>query len=112
MKDKKELQREYQSRTVTGGVIAIKNTVTGKVFLDKTVNLQGTLNRFTFSQNTKTCIYAKVRGDWQEHGPESFTIEVLESIDKKESQSDKEFREDVAVLLDCWLEKFSRETLY
>ncbi|MDR1628729.1 MAG: GIY-YIG nuclease family protein [Oscillospiraceae bacterium] len=112
MKDKKELQREYQSRTVTGGVVAIKNTVTGKVFLDKTVNLQGTLNRFAFSQNTKTCIHAKLRSDWQTHGTESFVIEVLESLDKEETQSDKEFREDVAVLLDCWLEKIPPEELY
>jgi len=110
--DKKELKEQYKNRKIIGGIYTIKNKHTGKRFLDATVNLQGIKNRFEFSKRNKTCIYHKLKEDWTEGGPEIFEFEVLEEITQGETQTDAEFKEDVALLKEIWLEKLSGQELY
>jgi len=39
-------------------------------------------------------------------------LEVLETLGKKETQADREFADDIAVLKDLWLEKTDPASLY
>jgi hypothetical protein len=45
--------------------------------------------------------------DWKLYGASSFSFEILEEIHKKETQSDREFADDVATLLELWTEKMN-----
>lgn len=47
---------------------------------------------------------------WKQHGASAFSFEVLEEIEKKEAQTDREFSDDVAVLLELWTEKLKGQT--
>lgn len=99
-------------RKEIGGVCAIKNTQNGKMLLLPAPDLQGCRNRFDFSQQTGSCINIKLRDDWEKYGAKAFAFDILEELEKKETQSAKEFKEDLKTLMELWLEKFAPEYLY
>lgn len=109
---KKELQTQYREREVIGGVFAIRNKPENKLLLDITVNLQGSKNRFAFSQQTGSCTHMPLQKDWDRLGGEQFVFEVLEELKQGETQTQEEFKADLAVLKEIWLEKLSGDTFY
>ena len=50
-----------------------------------------------------------MRSEWNEYGKESFTLAVLEELEKKETQTDAQFGNELAVLLEMWREKQERD---
>ena len=115
MKDsvrKKELQSQYKEREVAGGVYLIRNTANNKVLLDCAVNLQGSKNRFEFAQKTGSCVYVKLQKDWSGGGGGQFVFETLEELAKGDNQSQAEYKEDIALLMDMWREKLADEDFY
>ena len=111
-KTKKELQEQYRERKVTGGVYVIVNTQENKMLLDVTTDFQGSKNRFDFSKKTGSCVYLKLQSDWTKYGGDAFAYEVLEELDKGENQSMEEFKADIDLLKEMWLEKLTDKNLY
>ena len=109
---KRELQSQYKEREIVGGVYLVRNMRSGKLLLEATKDLQGSRNRFEFAQKTGSCVYAKLQKDWPEYGSEAFVFEALEELPKGETQTDKEFKADIDLLKEMWLEKLSGEALY
>ena len=109
---KTELKAQYKEREVVGGVYAIRNTRNNKVLLDAASDLRSIRNRFDFAVSTNSCVNVALQADWSAHGADAFAFEVLEELKKGETQTSKEFRADVALLKDLWLDKMSAETLY
>jgi hypothetical protein len=115
MKDartKKELQAQYKERQVIGGVYVVKNTWNNKLLLEAATDLQGSKNRFDFAKSTGSCVHTKLYADWTEQGSGDFIYEVLEELEKGETQTDKEFKADIDLLREMWLEKLSDSELY
>ena len=106
--DKKEIREQYKTRTVIGGVYAIRNTINNKMFFDSTTDLNSARNRFEFFGN----ISPKVAADWAAQNGQGFTFEVLEELKKGESQTDQEYKEDLKLLKSIWLEKLAGQYLY
>ena len=104
--DKKELLAKYKARKIMGGVYAIKNRVTGRSLLLSAQDLQGSKNRFEFAQKTGSCVHPRLKDDWAVFGGEAFSLEILEELEKMETQTPDEFKEDIRVLSEIWLEKF------
>ena len=48
-----------------------------------------------------------MRDAWAQYGPAAFTLEVLEELEQKETQTEREFAEDIAVLRELWAEKLA-----
>ncbi len=109
---KKELKAQYKERQVIGGVFVIRNTATDKLFLDATTDLQGSKNRFAFAQQTGSCIDLKLQSDWAKQGAAAFALEVLEELEKSETQTSAEFSADVKCLKELWAEKLADKDLY
>ncbi len=109
---KKELKAQYKERKVIGGVFVIKNTATGKLFLDSTTDLQGSKNRFAFAQQTGSCVDLKLQSDWARYGKDAFALEVMEELVKSGTQTTSEFSADIKVLKDMWAEKLAGKELY
>ena len=106
-KTKKELQAQYKEREVIGGICAIKNLLNDKVLLETSTDLRTSRNRFEFSQKTGSCIHMKLQKDWDEHGSGQFVYEVLEELAKGATQTDREFKADLELLKELWLEKLT-----
>jgi hypothetical protein len=95
-----------------GGVYAITNTVTGKKLVEATQSLAGSRNRFEFSQTTGSAVSLKLQRDWNTYGPEGFTFEVLEELERGATQTTREFATDLKTLKEIWLEKGHPAELY
>ena len=95
---KKEKLAAYKRRSVVGGVYSIVNTVTGKKMLSLTTDLQGSRNRFEFAQSMNSCVHHCLKGDWDLYGGQSFHFEKLQTIEKKENQTEDQFYDDIREL--------------
>jgi hypothetical protein len=111
-KTRKELQAQYKERKIIGGVYAIKNTRKDKLLLDVSTDLRGSSNRFDFAKKTGSCVNVKLQSDWNEQGSDDFAFEVLEESEKGETQTDAEFKADIDLLKEMWLERLSGGNLY
>ena len=110
--DRRDAIAAYKARKNVGGVFCIRNTVTGRVLLSRAVDLKGSENRFSFAQMTDMCTDHALRDDWKQYGSKAFVFEVLETLTQKETQTDKEFRDDVQTLYELWQEKLAGQELY
>lgn len=50
--------------------------------------------------------------DWKKFGADAFSFEVVEELEKEDAQSMDEFKEDLEVLLEIWLDKFGDRQSY
>lgn len=101
-KRRKELLEQYKQIKTYIGIIQIKNNVNGKIFIDTCSNLK---NRwFTLKWNLDMGRHpnSKLQKDWNEHGPEAFSYEVLE---KKEADKVDDIRWELKKMKKKWLEK-------
>lgn len=76
------------------------------------MEMQGSLNRFEFAKNTGGCVHPKLRGDWDRYGGKVFEMEVIETLEQQESQSNDEFQREVIALLDLITSQNDTEALY
>jgi len=111
-KTKKELVTQYKEREIIGGIYAIKNTLNDKLLFCAATDLHVKKNRFEFSQQTGSCIDLKLQSDWNKQGGEQFVFEVFEEIKKGETQTEEEFKADIDVLKEIWLDKLSDRDFY
>ena len=105
--NKKERMEQYKNRKVIGGIYSIRCKDGGHQWIKSTKDLQGQKNRFDFFVSTEFCPEPGMSPDWKQYGAKSFTFEILEELEKGETQTDKEFTEDICVLLELWKEKHS-----
>ena len=111
-KSRKALLREYRDRTETGGVYAIRNGATGRVLIQSTTAIEKAASLIAFSKATGSCVHPLLADDWKAFGPDAFSLEILETLDRKETQDDAEFRDDIRELEALWREKLSGTPLY
>lgn len=111
-KSRKELLREFREKTETGGVYALRNTTTGKRLILWTTTISKAQNQLDFSKMTGSCVHPLLADDWKKLGADSFALEILETLDRKDTQTNEEFREDVKALEELWREKLQTEGLY
>jgi hypothetical protein len=109
---RKDIISAYKERPIIGGVYGIKNMVNGKMLLLSTADLQGAKNRFQFCQLMNSCTYIKLQNDWKHLGAKSFVFETLEELKMQEGQTTREFKAELKVLEELWLEKLDGNKLY
>ncbi|NLI21392.1 MAG: GIY-YIG nuclease family protein [Clostridiales bacterium] len=102
---RKDLKDAYRSQTPVGGVYRIRCAGNRRTWVRATRNVAGLQNKFAFSVSIGSCPEPGMRGEWAEYGPQSFSLTVLETLEKKDTQTEREFAEDIAALLDLWNEK-------
>lgn len=109
---RKNAIREYKSKPLIGGICFIKNKCSGHYLLDAVTDPKGSESRFEFARKVGSCISPLLQKDWSAYGAESFTFEILDTIEQKETETEKEFRENLAALGEMWAEKFDPELSY
>ena len=77
-----------------------------------TVDLPGFKNRLQFSQTMGDCYHLKLLDDWKLYSCNAFTYEILDQIDKNDTQTSDEFSEEVELLKEIWTQKYESDMLY
>ena len=103
---------DYKQRKIVGGVYAVSNTSNNKKLVMMTTNLEGSKNRFAFSQNTNSCISPHIQDDWKKYGAKAFAFQILESLEKKETQSFEQFQTDIKALYEMLIDQAGQGQLY
>lgn len=105
MKSRQEHKRDYRERTQSAGVFQIKNTITGKVFLGSTVNLESWANRHRFMLTLNGHPNAALQQDWNTYGSDAFLFEILEEVNVDDSPNFK-LNDELTLLEQIWIEEF------
>jgi hypothetical protein len=101
---KKELKNEYKQNHRQMGIWQIRNLVSEKVLVGASLNIQGIFNRHRFALNLGNHQNKTLQADWREFGSDSFAFEVLDELTPR-SEPEYDYREDLTLLEDLWLEK-------
>lgn len=109
---KKEIIAAYKEQKTVGGIYLIRNTRSGRLFLDATPNIQGIGNRFDFAQKTGTCFNIKLQKEWTAANKDDFKLEILEELEIGDDQTRKAFKEDLETLKGMWQEKLADESFF
>lgn len=104
MPSRQELKRAYQERPKPAGVFQIKNTVSGKVLLGSSLNLDGTLNRHRFMLSIGAHPNTELQQDWKQYGADAFVCEVLELV-KATEELRFNLSDELTLLEQIWLEQ-------
>lgn len=102
---RKELMNEYKDKPVVGGVYCILCNGDQSRWMRSTPDLEGARNRFLFSTKINVAPEPAMLNAFRDYGSESFSFVVLEELKKSETQSAREFADDVRTLYELWLEK-------
>ncbi len=104
MPSRQELKRAYQERPKPAGVFQMKNTVSGKVLLGSSLNLDGTLNRHRFMLSIGAHPNTELQQDWKQFGADAFVCEVLELV-KVTEEPHFNLSDELTLLEQIWLEQ-------
>jgi hypothetical protein len=102
---RKELIEQYKSKKAVGGIYCIKCNVNNRTWIKTTRDMEGQKNRYEFFFSTNSCPEPSMLTEWNQYGAKTFSFEILEELKQGETQTDKEFAEDMEVLLKIWMEK-------
>jgi hypothetical protein len=103
MKDKKiELKREYKLNHRPMGVYQIRNIANERVLIGASLDLPGIFNRQKFQLKMGNHPNRALQAEWNEFGADGFAFEILDEITPMEG---RDYREEVALLEELWLEK-------
>ncbi len=102
---KKEMLRAFKAEREVGGVYAIKNTAKGKALIQSTTTISKAKSLLDFAKMTGSCVHPLLADDWKASGPDSFELEILETVERKADQTEEEFRDDITIMEGLWRDR-------
>ena len=102
--DKAAAKLEYKLTHRPMGVFQIRNSASGKVFIDSSTNVPGKINRHTFALRAGLHASKTLQADWNQLGENTFEFETLEPVEPRDDPH-YDYAGDLQVLEDLWLEK-------
>ena len=111
---RKALTEQFQQAAPDAGVYRIINQRTGKLLLGSTANLAGLRNRFEFARSTNStaALDQRLRQDIATFGFDSFSLEVVDSLEVTPMMTPEQIASDLATLEALWREKADPSLLY
>ena len=77
---RKELQQQYADRDPPNGVFALRNSVTGEVWVGHSRNIDKQKNGLWARLAGGLCANKDVQASWTKHGEAAFSYEILEQL--------------------------------
>lgn len=102
---RKALKDQYKNRVLTGGIYRIQCIGDDSFWLRTSLDMQGSKNRFAFSKTTNSCPEICMLKAWEQYGATAFSFEIVEELEKKDIQTERQFSDDINTLLELWEEK-------
>ncbi len=106
--DRKEAIRQYKETVRPMGIWQVRCTATGQSLLGTSTDLPAMLNRQRAQLRLRAHRQADLQRDWDAHGEEAFTFEVLDTLEPKDDPGYSP-AEDLAELETMWRERLAAE---
>jgi hypothetical protein len=104
MDRKTALKRAYKEHPPAAGIFRITNKANGKILIGKGLNVQGKLNAQYAQLQWGSHRNRALQQDWQQHGQEQFTLEVVDQLDPSDDPR-QDVQQELAALEELWLDK-------
>jgi hypothetical protein len=82
---KQQLREKVKDHKITIGVLSVQNTVTGKQFIQGSLNLEALVNKMKFQLNCGQFTNSELQNDWKELGSENFKFEFIHITEDQEN---------------------------
>lgn len=107
---RRELAAAYKQSARPMGVYQIRNLENGKIFVDKSTDLDASRHRHQFVSTMDRPPIAELHEEWQIYGGRRFVFEVLEEMNPGQlvnggAATMDRYRNELNELLDEWLDK-------
>jgi hypothetical protein len=111
---RRELKDAYRENPPEAGVYRIMNQTNGRWLLGSSANLPSVGNKFTFARASGSpgALDRRIQADVVTFGVDAFSVDVLELFEIAPGATDKEIRDDLAVLESLWREKLDPSLSY
>lgn len=109
MDRKKELKEQYKMMKPDMGIFIIKSNFENKCYIETTQNLKGTINSTEFKLGFGNHPNKELQKVWNEHGKDSFTIEILEKLEYDKDETKTDYSEELEILELEWKEKLTKQ---
>lgn len=98
MTTRKQLQTAYKELKPAMGVFQIRNTQSGKVLVDHSINMQAKWNRHRSELLFGTHNNKELQKDWKELGEKHFVFEVVSELGRKENEEYVDYEKELQEL--------------
>ncbi|RQO65987.1 LuxR family transcriptional regulator [Pedobacter sp. KBW06] len=82
---KKKYREDFENKKVVMGILAIRNSQNGKVFLKPTLNAEAWINKTKFMLKHGQFENTELQYDWNTFGEDLFSFEMLEVLRENEN---------------------------
>ena len=93
--------RDYKDAFPPMGIHAVRNTVTGQVWIGASRNVDGMLNRIRFELKQGSHRNASLMQAWARHGADAFTFEVLDRVKQRDDPA-FDYDAELETMLALW----------
>ncbi len=101
---RKELIKEYKQTLRPMGIYQIRNLINGKIFIGRSNDLKGIINRNRFQLKNNLHMNKEMQSDYIEFGEENFSFDILDYLSPREEMQG-DYTEELKMLEEMWLEK-------
>ena len=101
---REDLKREYKDRAKPAGVFQVRNSLSGKVLLGSSLNLEGPLNAHKYMLTIGKHRNEAPQEDWNRLGAGKFVFEILEVV-KVTDDLDFNLLDELTLIEQIYLEK-------
>lgn len=109
MDRRKELKEKYKQLRPDMGIFIIRSNFNNKCFIEATQNLKGKMNGTIFQLKYGSHINKDLQQDWNQYGSDSFTIEILESLEYDKDESKVDYSDELEILKAICEERLIKE---
>ncbi|RYF46128.1 MAG: GIY-YIG nuclease family protein [Comamonadaceae bacterium] len=102
---KRALARQYKERPCQAGVFAVRNNITGHVYLGAHLDVEAGLNRVRFELPQRSHRNAALQKDWNALGPSAFTFTIVDRVKVPADDAGFDVVGELAALLALWREE-------
>ncbi|MEN6350383.1 MAG: GIY-YIG nuclease family protein [Syntrophomonas sp.] len=106
---KKELITQYKQAKPPMGLLIIRSHNSKKYYIEGTQDLRGKINGAKVRLESGWHPNRELQKEWEEFGPENFTIEILENLEYDDAEAKTDYKEDLNLLQMIWEEKLANQ---
>jgi len=81
---KRALVRKYKDTVLPAGVFVIRNTLSGRIHVAGSLDVEGAMNRARFELGLRSHRNKALVRDWAAHGAEHFSFEVIGRVKERD----------------------------